>query len=131
MSNGKGAYGNLMLDWPSEGDRGSGLWTAERWLKETGSLFQVSWDFIIVIGVDVFSHLPDLQDIVLCDGSNDPGIARVPAEIRNTAGMSTMDELESAKGYQKFWRAVFSVLLGLFFPNTAEVPDIDSTIGAR
>jgi hypothetical protein len=86
LSNVKGAFGNLMAQLET-------CWESRK-VAKGDSLFQVSWDFIIVIGVDVFSHLPDLQDIVLCDGSNDPGIARVPAEIRNTAGMSTMDELE-------------------------------------
>jgi len=57
--------------------------------------------------VDVLSHLPYLEDVVFSDASNHPVLAGVPGEIRDLAGMASVDEHE-------LWRTIFCILWCLF-----------------
>ena len=52
------------------------------------------WCFGFFIIVNIFRHLPDLHDVVLRNGANDPRFVRVPREIRNLCRVATVDELE-------------------------------------
>ena len=65
---------------------------------------------VIFIMVDVLSHLPYLEDIVFSDASKHPILAGVPGEIRDLAGMASMNEHELR-------RAVFCILWCLFLIN--------------
>lgn len=60
--------------------------------------------------VDVLSHLPYLEDVVFSDASNYPVLTGVPGEIRDLAGMTSMDEHE-LRG------AIFCILWSLFLIN--------------
>lgn len=98
------------------------------------------WVFIIV---DVLSHLPHLQDVVLRHTAYHPGLIRVPGKVRDLGCVPSMDKLKMG-GYQKhsmpssvyhcthhkLWRAIFSILWRLLLSNLAQVPDMESPVRA-
>ena len=42
-------------------------------------------------------HLPNLEDVILCHGCDDPRLIGIPSEIRNLIRMTSMNELDSFK----------------------------------
>jgi len=68
--------------------------------------------------------LPDLHDIVFGHTADDPGVVRVPAEVRDLGSVTSVDE-------EKFWRSVLSVLGALLFSNLRKIPDVEPSVGAR
>lgn len=46
----------------------------------------------------VLYHLPDLHDVVLRDGADDPRLNRVPGEVGDFGRVATMNELRGTIG---------------------------------
>lgn len=67
---------------------------------------------LALVTVDLFTHLPDLEHIIISNTSNDPIFSRVPWEIRNSICMATVDK-------EQLWWAVFCILWWLFLTNPA------------
>lgn len=44
--------------------------------------------FRLFLIVDVVSHLPDLHDVVLADGADDPRLVRIPGEVGDLKSFS-------------------------------------------
>ena len=47
---------------------------------------------VLLVGVDVLGHLPDLQDVVLRNTAHDPVLGGVPVEVGNLGGVPAVDE---------------------------------------
>lgn len=61
-------------------------------LKIPLGLQLVGRDILNVLADNRIRHLPDLQEIVFRCRTKNPGIAEIPAEIRDSIGVTTMHE---------------------------------------
>jgi hypothetical protein len=66
---------------------------------------------IIVIAVDTFCHLPDLQHVIFSHASNDPFLATVPCQFLYLGCVTSMDE-------QQLRRPVICIFLRLLISNS-------------
>ncbi len=69
-------------------------------------------------------HLPDLENVVLRDRADDPRFTGVPRKVGDLCRVSTVDE-------EELWWPILGILSVLFLTNLAEVPDVQTTVGAR
>lgn len=65
----------------------------------------------------------DLHDVVFWNRADNPRVVRVPREVRNLGGVTSVDE-------QKLWRSVFGVLSSLLFANLGQVPNVETTVSS-
>jgi len=61
-------------------------------------------------GVNILRHLPDLKNVVICNTRDNPIFMRIPREVGQFIGVTTVDE-------QQLRRAILSVLSFLLLPN--------------
>lgn len=67
-----------------------------------GGIFQFGCGRLrLLVVVDVLGHLPDLHDVVLRDGADDPGFIGVPRKVRNLGRMTSVNELKSRQNIKK------------------------------
>lgn len=75
----------------------------------------------VIIIVNVFSHLPHLNDIILSHRSEHPRFVVIPRKIRNFRRMPAVDE-------QQLGRAILGVLRGLLVPDARQIPHVHAPI---
>ena len=57
--------------------------------------FQVSSGHVrLLVVVDILRHLPNLHDVVLGDGADDPRLVRVPREVGYLCRVTAVNELQ-------------------------------------
>jgi hypothetical protein len=52
----------------------------------------IDWNIIRIFANDGFSNLPNLDQVIFCGTANNPGITRVPAEVREMVSVTSMHE---------------------------------------
>ena len=74
------------------------------------------------VKVVISSWFPYLHNVILADRANDPRVIRVPAEVGNLGGVTTVDE-------QEFGRSVLGVFRGLLLSDFRQIPNVETPVG--
>jgi hypothetical protein len=68
----------------------------------------LSWDVFHIFADDSIGDLPDLKQIILSRRAKNPGVIKIPAEVRNPVGVATMHKQPVGMGYQQLQAQEYS-----------------------